>query len=83
MATKEYRFTSRVLRGLFALRKRLSPNVLRRLVNGYYTHSAAAKDALLKYVAVQQQVQTQLDTPTPPSSVASNTMEEVCSVLQV
>ena len=48
--TKESRFAARVLRGLFALRRRLDATHLRRIVNGFYTHSAKERDELMQYI---------------------------------
>ncbi len=53
MVTKESRFAARVLRGLFALRKRMDSHHLRRIVNGFYTHSAKERDDLLAYIVVE------------------------------
>ena len=50
VVTKENRFAVRVLRGLPATRKKLSPLVLRKIVAGFYTHSTEAKELLMKYV---------------------------------
>ncbi len=48
--SKESRFAQRVLRGLFSFRKRLTSVYLRRVINGYYTHSAKDRDELLSFV---------------------------------
>jgi hypothetical protein len=48
--SKEQRFILRVLRSLPNTRRRLNGNVLRKLISGYYTHSAQEKDALLAFV---------------------------------
>ena len=45
--SKESRFAFRVLRGLPATRKKLNGQVIRKIVNGFYTHSATARDFLL------------------------------------
>lgn len=50
VSTKEQRFVLRVLRTLSATRSRLNHKVLRRLINGFYTHSATARDTLLSFV---------------------------------
>ena len=62
VVTKENRFAVRVLRGLPATRKKLSPLVLRKIVAGFYTHSTEAKELLMKYVhkKVSKQYQEQL-----------------------
>ena len=61
VVTKENRFAVRVLRGLPATRKKLSPLVLRKIVAGFYTHSTEAKELLMKYVhkKVSKQYQEQ------------------------
>ena len=48
--TKKPRFMLRVLRVLPNTRRKLNTSVLRRLVHGFYTHSAAERDALMKFV---------------------------------
>lgn len=40
----------RVLRGLFAIKKQLTAQLLRRIVNGYYTHSTEARDKLIAFI---------------------------------
>ncbi len=50
MVTKEPRFVLRVLRSLFALRKEVTPGLLKRVVVGYYTHSAEARQQLLDFI---------------------------------
>lgn len=47
---KEPRFILRVLRSIPNTRRKLNPNVLRGIITGFYTHSAADKDALLAFV---------------------------------
>lgn len=49
---KDNRFALRVLRCLASTRRNLNPNVLRRLVNGYYTHSAKEREILTSYIGV-------------------------------
>jgi hypothetical protein len=48
--TKEPRFVIRVLRSLFSLRKQVTPQLLKRIVVGYYTHSAEAREVLMAFV---------------------------------
>ena len=43
-------FPVRVLRGLPATRKKLNNVVMRKVVAGFYTHSASAKEALMTFV---------------------------------
>lgn len=50
MIVKDSRFALRVLRSLARTRRSLNANVLRRLINGYYTHSAKEKEALMAYI---------------------------------
>ena len=50
VVTKENRFAVRVLRALPATRKKLSAVVLRKIVTGFYTHSAQVKETLMKYL---------------------------------
>ncbi|KAI1290220.1 26S proteasome non-ATPase regulatory subunit 3 [Halotydeus destructor] len=47
--TKEPRFQLRVVRSLVTIRKKLNFKVLRKILNGYYTHNAAARDLLIAY----------------------------------
>ena len=47
---KDYRYTLRVLRCLANTRRKLNSNVLRRLVNGYFTHSAKDREALNAFI---------------------------------
>ncbi|CAG0913356.1 unnamed protein product [Notodromas monacha] len=49
VASKEPRFAMRVLRTLPTTRRRLNPAVVRRLIEGFYTHSPAERDNLLKF----------------------------------
>ncbi|UYV66359.1 PSMD3 [Cordylochernes scorpioides] len=50
VASKEPRFILRVLRTLVSTRKKLNPRVLRKIVSGFYTHSAIQRDALLAFI---------------------------------
>ena len=50
VVSKETRFIVRVLRSLPATRKKLSNDVLKKLVRGYFTHSNEARDSLAKYL---------------------------------
>jgi hypothetical protein len=50
VVSKESRFAVRVLRGLPATRKKLTTAILRKIINGFYTHSAAERDTLLGYM---------------------------------
>ena len=50
VVSKESRFAVRVLRGLPATRKKLTGNILKRIITGFYTHSAADRDTLLSYI---------------------------------
>ncbi|XP_059481246.1 probable 26S proteasome non-ATPase regulatory subunit 3 [Neocloeon triangulifer] len=66
---KEQRFILRVLRSLPNTRRRLNGNVLRKLINGYFTHSAQERDALLAYV----EESSESDTPTTVRMRSSKT----------
>ena len=48
--TKEPRFMSRALRALITVRRKLNPNVLRRLLQGYFLNATVPKDALLAFI---------------------------------
>lgn len=50
VANKESRFILRILRLLPATRKKLNSKLLRKIINGYYTHDKAHKDLLLSFV---------------------------------
>lgn len=48
--SKEPRFMLRVLRSLVTTRHKLNGKVLRKVITGFYTHSASQKDVLLSFV---------------------------------
>ena len=50
VVSKENRFIVRVLRSLPATRKKLSNDVLKKIVHGYYTHSSEARHSLAKFL---------------------------------
>ena len=50
VVSKESRFAVRVMRGLPATRKKLTTPILKRIITGFYTHSAAERDTLLGYI---------------------------------
>ena len=50
VVSKESRFAVRVMRGLPATRKKLTTPILKRIISGFYTHSAAERDTLLGYI---------------------------------
>ena len=50
VVSKETRFAVRVLRGLPATRKKLTNPILKRIINGFYTHSATDRDTPLNYL---------------------------------
>ncbi|ESO86782.1 hypothetical protein LOTGIDRAFT_207043 [Lottia gigantea] len=50
VATKEPRFMSRVIRGLVSIRRKLSSNILRKLIHGYYTASSQQKEDLTPFL---------------------------------
>ncbi|KAK6180867.1 hypothetical protein SNE40_008843 [Patella caerulea] len=50
VATKEPRFMSRVIRGLVSVRRKLSSNILRKLVHGYYTAASQQKEDLTPFL---------------------------------
>merc|ERR1711899_461569 len=50
VVSKESRFAVRVMRGLPATRKKLTTSILKRILTGFYTHSAAERDTLLGYI---------------------------------
>ncbi|OXA55989.1 probable 26S proteasome non-ATPase regulatory subunit 3 [Folsomia candida] len=58
---KDFRFTLRTLRCLPNTRRKLNSNVLRRIIVGYYTHSADKRDSLCAYLAEP------MDTDAAPS----------------
>ena len=53
VVTKEPRFMSRVIRGLVNTRRKMSPRLLRLLLNGYLTQSEAVhhRDELLEFLS--------------------------------
>jgi hypothetical protein len=50
VVSKESRFAVRVMRGLPATRKKLTTPILKRIITGFYTHSAVERDTLLGYI---------------------------------
>lgn len=50
VVAKEPRFMMRVLRSLGSTRKKLNAKVLRKLINGFYTHSPQQKESLLAFI---------------------------------
>ena len=44
----------RVLRALQATRKKLTPVVVDKIINGFYTHSKEAREALLAFVDIPE-----------------------------
>ena len=50
VVSKESRFAVRVMRGLPATRKKLTTSILKRIITGFYTHSATERDTLLGYI---------------------------------
>lgn len=50
VVSKESRFAVRVMRGLPATRKKLTNGILRKIITGFYTHSAAERDCLMGYI---------------------------------
>nr|BAN21246.1 26S proteasome regulatory subunit S3 [Riptortus pedestris] len=69
VVSKEPRFILRVLRSLPATRRKLSISVLRGLILGLYTHSAADRDALLSYVDELDPESAQKPRTSKPSNV--------------
>ena len=57
---KEPRFILRVLRGLATTRKRLSENVIRRLVQFYYGSNSSEREVLLGFIQSPAQVLSSL-----------------------
>merc|ERR1712012_887352 len=62
VVSKESRFAVRVLRGLPATRKKLTGNIMKRLITGFYTHSATEREALLAYIP-DDSMETDADVP--------------------
>jgi 26S proteasome regulatory subunit N3 len=50
VSSKEPRFVLRVLRSLATTRKRLNAKVMRKVINGFYTHSSNQKESLLAFI---------------------------------
>ncbi|XP_059082985.1 probable 26S proteasome non-ATPase regulatory subunit 3 [Tigriopus californicus] len=68
VVSKEPRFMVRVLRSLFALRKKINVAILRRLVHGFYTHSVSQKQTLLAYLDQAAEMDTtEGGSPTGPA----------------
>ena len=70
VVSKETRFIVRVLRSLPATRKKLSNDVLKKLVRGYFTHSNEARDSLAKYL--YRDGETDMDDGQPGIKFRSN-----------
>jgi len=62
---KDFRFTLRVLRCLASTRRNLKPVVLRRLINGYYTHSAKERESLSSYIGEAMETDAEGGKPSP------------------
>lgn len=62
---KDNRFSFRVLRCLANTRRNINPNVLRRLVNGYYTHSVKEREALTAYIEEAMETDNDASKPSP------------------
>ena len=50
VVSKESRFAVRVMRGLPATRKKLTSGILKKIITGFYTHSASERETLLGYI---------------------------------
>ena len=50
VVSKESRFAVRVMRGLPATRKKLTSGILKKIITGFYTHSATDRETLLGYI---------------------------------
>ena len=50
-----FRFAVRVLRALQATRKKLSLTVIEKIINGFYTHSKEAREALLSFLPAAEE----------------------------
>jgi 26S proteasome regulatory subunit N3 len=50
VSSKESRFVLRVLRSLATTRKKLNAKVMRKIINGFYTHSVNQKESLLVFI---------------------------------
>ena len=79
VVTKEPRFLVRVLRALFGLKKRLDVNVLTRVVNGYFTHSAAARDELLAFIPVANNQEDSDVAAAVPAAMDTANSEDVAA----
>ncbi|KAK9510212.1 hypothetical protein O3M35_005045 [Rhynocoris fuscipes] len=55
--SKEPRFILRVLRSLPNTRRKLTPVVLRGIIAGFYTHSAAERDALMVFIEEPMEIE--------------------------
>lgn len=71
VSSKEPRFVLRVLRSLATTRKKLNAKVMRKIINGYYTHSNNQKESLLVFIDEPMDTDSSAQTPRPKSSKAS------------
>nr|QBH73726.1 26S proteasome regulatory subunit S3 [Isotomurus palustris] len=63
---KDFRFTLRTLRCLANTRRKLNPNVLRRIIFGYYTHSSKERELLCGFLAEPMDTSADGATTSPP-----------------
>jgi len=67
----ESRFAVRVLRALQATRKKLSLTVIEKIINGFYTHSKEAREALLSFLpaAEEEKMEVEGEASKPPPTI--------------
>ena len=71
VSSKEPRFVLRVLRSLATTRKKLNAKVMRKVINGFYTHSNNQKESLLAFIDEPMDTDSSAQTPRPKSTKTS------------
>ncbi|CAF0864248.1 unnamed protein product [Didymodactylos carnosus] len=74
VTSKEPRYILRVLRALASTRKRLNEDVLRRLINFYYTSNASEREILLSYLHSAQPMDVDVSSTTTIATTTSGTL---------
>jgi 26S proteasome regulatory subunit N3 len=64
---KDFRYSLRVLRCLGNTRRKLNANVLRRLIHGYYTHSAKDRQAMENFIIDNNEMEVDGENSTLPN----------------
>ena len=72
VSSKEPRFVLRVLRSLATTRNKLNAKVMRKVINGFYTHSNNQKESLLTFIDELMDTDMTAQSAKPKSGKSSN-----------